>query len=74
VPPDKQLRFRIGIHLGDVIEKTDKTVYGDGVNIAARVQTKAPPAELASIWDDAKFKALVSDPANNAPLPFDGKY
>ncbi|MEJ8846308.1 tetratricopeptide repeat protein [Variovorax rhizosphaerae] len=37
------LRFRIGIHLGDVIEKADGTVYGDGVNIAARLQAIAEP-------------------------------
>ena len=40
-PEDRQLRFRIGIHLGDVIEKDDGTVYGDGVNIAARLQALA---------------------------------
>ena len=37
----RRMRFRIGIHLGDVIEKTDGTVYGDGVNIAARLQSLA---------------------------------
>jgi TolB-like protein/class 3 adenylate cyclase/Flp pilus assembly protein TadD len=42
-PEDQHLRFRIGIHLGDVIEKADGTVYGDGVNIAARLQTLAEP-------------------------------
>jgi adenylate cyclase len=31
VPADRRLRFRIGLHLGDVIEKNDGTVYGDGV-------------------------------------------
>jgi adenylate cyclase len=40
---DLRLSFRIGIHLGDVIEKADGTVYGDGVNIAARLQTIADP-------------------------------
>ena len=35
---DRRLRFRIGIHLGDIIEKTDGTAYGDGVNIAARLE------------------------------------
>ncbi|MFN2644215.1 MAG: adenylate/guanylate cyclase domain-containing protein [Burkholderiales bacterium] len=35
------LRFRIGVHLGDVIEKSDGTIYGDGVNIAARLQALA---------------------------------
>jgi len=36
-PADRRMRFRIGAHLGDVIEKADGTVYGDGVNIAARL-------------------------------------
>ena len=38
---DRRMRFRIGVHLGDVIEKVDGTVYGDGVNIAARLQALA---------------------------------
>jgi adenylate cyclase len=38
VPEDRQMRFRIGVHLGDVIEKPDGSVYGDGVNIVARLQ------------------------------------
>lgn len=42
-PDDRQMRFRIGVHLGDVIEKTDGTIYGDGVNIAARLEGLAQP-------------------------------
>ena len=42
-PAERQMRFRIGVHLGDVIEKADNTVYGDGVNIAARLQALAEP-------------------------------
>jgi TolB-like protein/class 3 adenylate cyclase/tetratricopeptide (TPR) repeat protein len=38
---ERRMRFRIGVHLGDVIEKADGTVYGDGVNIAARLQALA---------------------------------
>jgi adenylate cyclase len=38
VPEDHRMRFRVGVHLGDVIEKSDGTVYGDGVNIAARLE------------------------------------
>ena len=40
-PDDRQLRFRIGVHLGDVLHKGDGTVYGDGVNIAGRLQALA---------------------------------
>ena len=40
-PEERRMRFRIGIHLGDLIEKADGTVYGDGVNIAARLQALA---------------------------------
>jgi TolB-like protein/lipopolysaccharide biosynthesis regulator YciM len=41
------MRFRIGVHLGDVIEKPDGTVYGDGVNIAARLQSIGQPGGVA---------------------------
>jgi len=47
VTEDRRMRFRIGVHLGDVIEKADGTVYGDGVNIAARVQAMAEPGGIA---------------------------
>ena len=42
-PVDRAMAFRIGVHLGDVIEKSDGTVYGDGVNIASRLQALAKP-------------------------------
>jgi class 3 adenylate cyclase len=38
-----RLSFRIGVHLGDVLEKADGSVYGDGVNIAARLQALCEP-------------------------------
>jgi adenylate cyclase len=44
---DGALRFRIGVHLGDVLEKPDGTIYGDGVNIAARLQALAAPGSIA---------------------------
>ena len=39
---DRRMQFRIGVNLGDVIEQDDGTVYGDGVNIAARIESLAP--------------------------------
>ena len=42
VPEEDRVRFRIGIHLGDVIVEGDD-LYGDGVNVAARLQAIAPP-------------------------------
>jgi adenylate cyclase len=46
-PEERRMRFRIGVHLGDVIEKADGTVYGDGVNIAARLQALAEPGGVS---------------------------
>jgi len=43
VADDRRLRFRIGVHLGDVHERADGDVYGDGINIAARLQALAAP-------------------------------
>lgn len=47
LPDDRRMRFRIGVHLGDLIEKADGSVYGDGVNIAARLQALAEPGGIA---------------------------
>ena len=38
LPPDRRIDFRIGIHLGDVVEENDGDLMGDGVNIAARFE------------------------------------
>jgi adenylate cyclase len=42
VPPDKQINFRIGVHIGDVMVRAGD-LFGDGVNIAARLQSIATP-------------------------------
>lgn len=46
LPRQQQMRFRIGVHLGDVMERSDGTVYGDGVNIAARLESLAEPGGI----------------------------
>jgi len=46
VSEDRRMRFRIGVHLGDIMEKPDGTVYGDGVNIAARLEGLAEPGGI----------------------------
>src|SRR5262245_45479194 len=39
--PERRMQFRIGVNLGDVIEEADGAIYGDGVNIAARMEALA---------------------------------
>src|SRR6516164_1327813 len=46
VAPDKRIEFRIGIHLGDVVEESDGDLMGDGVNIAARLEGVAEPGAI----------------------------
>jgi len=38
LPPERRIEFRVGIHLGDVVEASDGDLMGDGVNIAARLE------------------------------------
>src|SRR5260221_14570312 len=35
---DRRIQFRVGVHLGDVVEESDGDLMGDGVNVAARLQ------------------------------------
>jgi len=51
VPPDQRIEFRIGIHVGDVIFE-DNDIFGDGVNIAARLERIAEPGGVC-MSDDA---------------------
>lgn len=57
VPMEQRMRFRIGIHLGDVVEKEDGTLYGDGVNVAARLQALADPG---SVWISGALQAALT--------------
>jgi branched-chain amino acid transport system substrate-binding protein len=55
----RRMEFRIGVNLGDVIEEDDGTIYGDGVNIAARMESLAEPGGIciaSSIFDAVEGK------------------
>ena len=78
VHDDQRMRFRIGIHLGDLIEKPDGTVYGAGVNMAARLQALAEPGGIAvsdAVYGvvrgrvAARFEDQGDRPVKNIPYP-----
>jgi adenylate cyclase len=46
VPEDRRIQFRIGVHLGDVVEEADGDLMGDGVNIAARLEGICAPGAI----------------------------
>jgi adenylate cyclase len=62
----RQMQFRIGLNLGDVIAKKDGTIYGDGVNIAARLEGLAEPggiclSETIFLQTEGKVEAAFQD-------------
>jgi adenylate cyclase len=46
LPPEKRIEYRVGIHLGDVVEEDDGDLMGDGINIAARLEGVAKPGAI----------------------------
>ena len=46
LPPERRIEFRVGIHLGDVVEESDGDLMGDGVNIASRLEGIADPGGI----------------------------
>src|SRR6201989_2726242 len=66
LPPERRIEFRIGIHLGDVVEESDGDLMGDGVNIASRLESVAAPGAICLSEDayrqvKARLDLLVSD-------------
>ena len=60
-PPSRQMKFRIGITIGDVVER-DGDLLGDGVNIAARLESLAPEGGICisrSVYESAANKLSV---------------
>jgi adenylate cyclase len=68
LPTEKRIEFRIGIHVGDVVEESDGDLMGDGVNIAARVEGLSEPGGVmisGAAYDQLQGKLDV-------PLDFAG--
>lgn len=62
LPEKRRMEFRVGINLGDVIEEGER-IYGDGVNIAARIEGIADPGGISisrSVYDQVKGKLNLS--------------
>ena len=62
LPSDQALEHRVGVHLGDVVYLNDGSVAGDGVNIAARLESKAPPGGICisqMVYDTVKGKVAM---------------
>ena len=58
LPEDRRIAFRIGINIGDVIIEGDD-IYGDGVNVAARLEALAEPGEICvsrNVYNQVKGK------------------
>ncbi len=77
LPEDRRMRFRIGVNLGDVIVEGDN-LLGDGVNIAARLETLADPGGISlarSVFDQVKkqldlgYEYLGEHPVKNIAEP-----
>ena len=55
LPPERRIEFRVGIHVGDVVEESDGDLMGDGVNVAARLEGIAKPGAIC-LSEDAYRK------------------
>ena len=63
VAQDDRIEFRIGVHLGDVVEEADGDLMGDGVNIAARIESVADPGGIClseDAWRQVRDKVKES--------------
>jgi adenylate cyclase len=66
LPAERRIEFRVGVHLGDVVEESDGDLMGDGVNIAARLEGIAEPGAICLSEDayrqvKARLDLAVSD-------------
>jgi adenylate cyclase len=78
VPQDRRIEFRVGIHVGDVVEESDGDLMGDGINVAARLEGVAKPGTICLSEDayrqvkgrlDLKAADLGPTPLKNIAEP-----
>jgi TolB-like protein/class 3 adenylate cyclase/Tfp pilus assembly protein PilF len=78
-PAERQIQLRIGIHIGDVIHR-ENDVYGDGVNIASRIEPLASPGGICLSMDverqirnavETRFEKLAPTELKNISVPMD---
>src|SRR5256714_15275402 len=71
VPPEQRIEFRIGINVGDIIIDSDD-IFGDGVNVAARVENECEPGGVClsgTAFDQVRGKtAFTFDDLGERPL------
>jgi len=79
VPVERRIAIKIGVHIGDVVHR-DHDVYGDGVNIASRIEPLAGPGGICVSMDverqirntlDARFEKLAPTELKNISIPMD---
>src|SRR6202023_416338 len=62
LPPDRRMEFRIGVNLGDVMVDGEQ-IYGDGVNVAARLESLAEPGGICisgKVHDEIRSKLALA--------------
>src|SRR5882724_3452267 len=79
IAPDRRIELKIGIHIGDVVHRGGD-VYGDGVNIASRIEPVAGPGGICVSMDverqirnalEARFEKLAPTDLKNISVPMD---
>src|SRR6185437_7744895 len=62
LPPERRMKFRIGVNLGDVMVEGEQ-IYGDGVNVAARLESLANPGGICisgTAHDQVRYKLSLA--------------
>jgi len=79
IAPDRRIELKIGVHIGDVVHRGGD-VYGDGVNIASRIEPVAGPGGICVSMDverqvrnalEARFEKLATTELKNISVPMD---